>query len=79
MIKPLIALRKKTWLPIKFCLTKMGIIKNLELRAKKQVYERLLIEKDKLLAAERKRIIDIKELERLETIINTLEWFLNLK
>ena len=79
MKKSLIQFRKVTWLPVKFFIKKTRLLFGMSAKSKREVYNRLLKENENLLAAERKRISDLREIEKFKTIINTLEWFLNIK
>lgn len=77
MIRPLIKIRKWTWLRIKYWLTKMKLIKELNVRTNEEIYLRILEEYENLLRAERKRLIDPQEVMRYNTIIKTLKWVVN--
>ena len=77
MIVLFIKIRKLTWLPIKFWLTRNKIINGIEMRSNKEIYERIKEEKTNLLRAERKEVKDPYEIDRYQTILNTLNWIVN--
>ena len=56
-------------------LTKRKIIKEIELRSKKEIYERIKIEEMNLIKSSQGR--DVAEMAKYENIINTLKWIIN--
>ena len=67
-----IKLRKKTWLPIKYMITKLKIRTGYKLKSKKEIQERIEEENKKLLLA--KRVRDGKLTYIQEGKVEILNW-----